>query len=152
MIARTSSSQRGTSLVEFALVSWILLMLVFGIIEFSRMVLVYTTLGNASSVAVRYAVVHGSDVNATPATTTDVCNVFKNYAFGLNISNLACGGTSGARVMVTWPDAGVSPCSADGKTAGCRVKVAVFYPYDPFLSVLPLTVNLGASAQGVIEY
>jgi hypothetical protein len=78
MIARTSSSrQHGTSLVEFGL-----------------------------SLAVRYAVVHGSDVNATPQLTTDVCSVFKNCAFGLNTSSV-CNGTSGESWGL-WPDAGAS--------------------------------------------
>jgi hypothetical protein len=63
--------------------------------------------------------------------------VVKNFASAgvLDISKL--------NITVSYPDA------ANG--ARNRVSVTVIYPYDPF-SVLPLSVNLGSTSQGVITY
>ena len=52
---------KGMALVEFALVAFVLFIVIFGIVEMERMLLVYTTLTNAVRGGVRYAMVHGSD-------------------------------------------------------------------------------------------
>ena len=61
MIRNRHSRQRGSTIVEFALVVFLLLLLTFAGIEFDRMVLVYTTVAHATRTGVRYAIVHGSD-------------------------------------------------------------------------------------------
>ncbi len=113
--------RRGSALVEFAIVSFQLFLVVFAAIEFSRMVLVYTNIANAARVAVRSGTVHGHD-RSTPATASEVCGVVTNYASGglLNTAALTCGGTSGSRIAVSWPDGDKKP--------GSRVQVTVVYP------------------------
>ena len=49
-----------------------LMFLVFGGIEMDRMLLVYTTLANATRAGLRYAVVHGVDINAAGVVPADV--------------------------------------------------------------------------------
>ena len=51
----------GQTLVEFSLVTFLTVVLFLGIVEISRMVLVYTTVANAARAGARYAVVHGSN-------------------------------------------------------------------------------------------
>lgn len=52
-------NQAGQGLVEFALVIPIMLLLVWGIIEFGRMFLIYTEVSNAAREAVRYGITLG---------------------------------------------------------------------------------------------
>ena len=65
----------GQTLVEFSLSVLMLVMLLLGVFEICRMVLVYTTVCNAARMGVRYAMVHGSDNSAsTGAIQTAVNN------------------------------------------------------------------------------
>lgn len=57
----TQSRERGQSLVEFALVVPIFLLLFFAIIEAGRFVFYYEVLNNATREGARYAIVHGSN-------------------------------------------------------------------------------------------
>ena len=50
--------EKGQATVEFALVIGLLLLLLFGIIDFSRLVFNYATMSNGVREAARYAVVH----------------------------------------------------------------------------------------------
>ncbi len=65
MLPRKSASRRGSSLVEFALVSFQLLLVIFAAFEFGRMILVYTTVASATRIGVRYAIVHGNTSTGT---------------------------------------------------------------------------------------
>jgi Flp pilus assembly protein TadG len=135
--------RRGSELVEFALVSFLLLTVIFALFEFARMALVYNSIANAARVAVRFATVNGAD-QSTPATQASICGVVTSYTTGLNNSAFTCGGSSGSYIAVTWPDGDNQP--------GSRVQVTVGYLYDPFFSTLPLNVNLGSTAEGYIMY
>jgi hypothetical protein len=53
------TEQRGQGLVEFALVLPLLLLLVWGVIEFGRVLYIYTEVSNAAREAVRYGVARG---------------------------------------------------------------------------------------------
>jgi Flp pilus assembly protein TadG len=145
-----SSSRRGSSLVEFALVSFVLVLLTCSLFEFSRMALVYSDLANASRVAVRYAITHGVDRTAAcnssagcgtsdgTATASDICSasgVLTGIAIGpLNKSNLVC--TS----------------SGLGGAVGTAVRINVSYAYDPWFNIVPFKVTLSSTSQGIITY
>jgi Flp pilus assembly protein TadG len=154
--ARLSTAERGSALVEFALVSFLLVMMLFATIEFERMLLVSTTLANAATAGLRYAIVHGSSrtgsgvdgrsgptsCGATPPP--EVATVVKNFASTglLNTSNL--------NIQVCY----VPPLpGALANTPGSTVTVKVKYTYDPLSSWFKqLQVPLGSTAQGVITY
>ena len=70
-------SKDGAAFVEFALVAPVFLMLLFGIIEFSRLMLMYHHVGNAARDGSRYAIVHGSTSLAN-ATAADVENYVRS--------------------------------------------------------------------------
>ena len=133
---------RGQALVEFAMCAVLLLALIFAVIEFGRLMLCYTTIGNAARIGARYAIVHGSDNPPTTSIETVVNGFLK--AGTVNPSN--------ATVTPSYPgkpDGTSSGC----KDPGCRVVVTVSYPYDPLLSYFRLgSINLTSSSQGVITW
>ena len=56
-----SNPEQGQGLLEFAMVVGILLLLLFGIIDFSRLFFGYATMANGVREGARYAVVHPDD-------------------------------------------------------------------------------------------
>ena len=127
--------RRGTALVEFSFVALLLFMVLFGMFEIDRMVLVSTALADSTRAGVRYAIVHGSD-NAV--TTDQVKTVNKNYASTgiLNTANL------------NFPTLTYTP----NNQPGSKVDITVTYQYDPFTSYFPLSVTLSSTSQGIITY
>jgi Flp pilus assembly protein TadG len=124
---------RGQSLIEFTLCAFLLVMLMLGVVEIGRMVLVYTACANAAKAGVRYAEVHGAD---SAATNADVQTVVRNYL---------------STAPLTASSATITP-SGVGGAIGTMVSVTVVYPYDPLSTWFPLSVNLGSSSQGVITF
>ncbi|HUQ92732.1 MAG TPA: TadE/TadG family type IV pilus assembly protein [Bryobacteraceae bacterium] len=140
--AGRKAARRGSTLIEFALVAVQLCLVLFSIIEFSRMVLVSTTVAHAARTAVRYAIVHGGtrtgsgvDGPSGPDGYTEISSNAKAYARSGLLD------TGRMTVTVNYPDG--------NNDVGSRVSVTVVYPYDPFV-VLPLRFNLGSTTQGVI--
>jgi TadE-like protein len=67
MRIRSRRSTRGQSLVEFAIILPVFLLIVFGILDFGRVVWANSAVTNATREAARYAIVHGgSPDNACP--------------------------------------------------------------------------------------
>ena len=146
---KRNSAESGATIIEFALVTLILMIVIFASIEFDRMMLVYTTLANSARVGVRYAIVHGEDRTGTgdPASgatdSSGVVTVVKNFASAGMLD------TSALTVTVSYP---ASTSSTDpGNTRGSVVAVSVAYPYDPFVA-LPLHVTLRSATQGIIVF
>jgi Flp pilus assembly protein TadG len=149
LVKRISADAGGSSLVEFSLVSVMLVLLLLGVVEISRMVLVYTAIANATRAGARYAIVHGSDRTGSgvdgPSGSGDysqVRTVVRNFAGAapLDTSKL-----TDARITVTY-----SPSN----TPGSNVTVKVTYPYDPWVNYfVPLgSVTLSSMSRGVITY
>src|SRR4051812_27692651 len=110
----------GQTLVEFAACAVLLLMLVLAVVEFGRMVLVYTTVNNAARVGVRFAMVHGSDNSVSTAAIQSVVNTYLSAA---------AVDTSTATVTVDYPGYTAGGCASGGSAPGCPVKITVTYPY-----------------------
>jgi Flp pilus assembly protein TadG len=64
--------ETGATLVEFAIASTILFLLIFAAVGFSQVLTRSMTISNASKAAVRWAAVRGSTSGQTPATESDV--------------------------------------------------------------------------------
>ncbi len=144
-MTRAHLRQRGSTLLEFALVAVVLFLVLFGALEMGRMLVVYTTVANSARIGLRYAVVHGQTNTGTGtagpsslADTAEIVKAVKDYAKAglLNVSRLS--------ISVGYPDGG-------SNAPGSRVTVRVVYPYDPF-TLLPLGVLLGTTSQGVITF
>jgi Flp pilus assembly protein TadG len=139
MMKRTNKigAQRGAAMVEFALVSlFVLIPLLFGIIEFSLILYNQAMITNASREGARAAIVY-DEPRATEAAITTVVN---NYCQDHLI-------TFGSATPVT--DAVPDACP-DETSSGASITVTVDYQYDwlvvpSFLTALLGQVNLSAT-------
>jgi Flp pilus assembly protein TadG len=145
--SRRLGDTRGQSLVEFSLVVLVLLMLLFGVVEVGRMVMVYSTVANAAKAGARYAIVNGSDSSAP-------CSSGDSSACVTTVKNFASAGgldTSSLLVSVNYPSTGCP--STVTNAPGCWVRVTANYPYNPFLGYFNLpSINLGAGSEGTITW
>ena len=151
---RIYKADRGSTLVEFSLVALLLIMVLLGVVEMSRMILVYTTIANAARAGARYAIVHGADrptsgvsavdqqspASCAPSSCTQIQTVVRNYASAglLNGNNVT--------VLVSFPDA--------KNTVGSHVQVSATYVYDPLVGYFRtmLSRSLSSTSQGVIVF
>lgn len=125
----------GQAIVEFALVATVFFILLFGIIEFSRLMLMYHHVGNVAREGSRYAIVHGSDSLAN-ATDADIANYVKSIS-PLDPNNLT--------VTTTWENPNHDP-----KT---WVKVQVKYDFKFIVPILyDSNIPLVGTSQMVISY
>lgn len=136
------SDDQGASLVEFGLITFMYLILLFSVVEMGRMLIVYTALANAAHAGTRYAIVHGSDLTSGasgPGNTTAVQTAVSNFAAAGMLN------TSSLNTSVTY-----SPNNNPGST----VTVTVTYTYDPLLGYFSKILNktLGSSSEGVITF
>lgn len=147
--ARDASSprnQRGATQIEMVLCTFLLVMLLLGIVDFSRMMIVFTAISNAARAGTRYAIVHGRDRStgtgvdgpSGPTSYSQVTTVVQNFA-GTGLLD-----TSKLTIAVNYPDS--------SNAAGSRVSVSVTYPFTPLISYFPLTANLSNTSEGVITY
>jgi Flp pilus assembly protein TadG len=140
-------TDQGNVLVEFTFIVIMLVMVMLGIVEMGRMMLVYTTVANSARAGARYAIVHGAErtgsgVNGPsgPGNTTQVKTVVRNFA-GAGLVDI-----SKLNINVAYPN-GTS-------TADSPVTVTVTYPYDPWVPYFRslLNVTLGSTSEGVITF
>lgn len=148
------SAVRGGTLVEFALVSMALLVLIFATLEFDRMLLVYATLADSTRAGVRYAIVHGasrtgsgSDGPSGPSQNPSaVVSVVQHYARAGLVNTAALSPScapAGPGICVSYPDGNNKP--------GSRVKITLICAYDPF-TFLSVGVKLSSTTQAVIAF
>ena len=128
--------ERGTALVEFALILPLLLLVLFGIIEFSILFYDKAVITNASREAAREWVVY-RDVRLTSA---EIAQVVDNYTQDRMIS------INSGNVPVTETD----PADPTAIASGQSLELTVRYSYDfmflpGFMSDLLPTVNLSAT-------
>jgi Flp pilus assembly protein TadG len=132
---RALAGSRGQTILEFSLSSLMLVLLMFGVFEMSRMLLVFTTVADAARAGARYAIVHGVD-NA--ATATQIKTEVKGYltAAPVNLSN--------ATITV----------SGAGGAIGTTVSVNVTYLYDPWVTYFTkyFSINIYSTSEGVITW
>ncbi len=96
LLRPTMPRRRGATTVEFAFVSILLFLMLFGIFEYGRFLFVYHLTTNAARDAARFAVVHtgGGTMSGEPAavTTADVQAVWQTGVFnGTNYGTGMCG-------------------------------------------------------------
>ena len=112
--------RRAAAVVEFAIVAPVFFLLVLGMVEYGRMVMVQQVITNASREGARQAVLDG-------ATSAEVSALVNSY--------LASGAISGATVTV-------APDPPTGAEFGDPVTVAVSIPFSQ-VSWLPSPMYLG---------
>ena len=132
---KIKADKKGQSTTEFALVLPILLMLLFGIIQFSLVLYTYGFVAYAARTGARYASIHSSQ-NAHPATSASVTSYVNGFADGVDTTKLT--------VTSTWaPDA----------KPGSAVTVKVSYPFTPFTPYISAaTITLSSTMQSTVLY
>jgi len=172
--------ERGSTLVEFALVFMLLMTMMLGILDFGRVLYAYHFVSNAARTAARWAIVTGhSCTNAgsctapiscgsgscTPcasgcaeAKTADVQNYVTMLAqvANINTSSTGCGGSACLVTTPTWNPAGSNGptiCSTTNNAAGCTVEVQVSYNFNflvPF--VHSSSVTMSSTSEMIISH
>ncbi len=142
--------ERGSSLVEQALVLATLLAVMFGIIDFGRALYTYHFVSEAARDATRWASVRGSTCvglsGGCPAGTADV------QTFVSNVSGM---GLDPAKITTTttWPIKPYSSpkCAGNNNNPGCIVQVQVNYAFQFILPFLPSAAfTMSSTSQMVI--
>ena len=128
-----ADTERGQGLLEFAMVVSILLLLLFGIIDFSRIFFGYATMSNGVREGARYAVVHPNDAAGIQAAAHSMMIVI-----GAPVS-----------VSVGFPDTGEDG-TAQCKDRMCRVVVTATSDFPVWTPVLP-NIQMVAHATMHIE-
>jgi len=133
------NNKNGTAIVEFAIVLPILLILVFGIIEFSLVLYDKAMITNASREGARAGIVFRADPDTGdyyPLTNAEITAVVNKY-----LSNylITFGGPKTATTIIT----------RDGSSPGGELKVNVAFSYNflvlpNFVSSLVNPINLNA--------
>jgi Flp pilus assembly protein TadG len=156
---RLIPDEGGSGLVEFALSSTILLMIIFGILDFSRVLYADHFMAYAAREATRYAMVRGSSWNGVTCTSP---STFSCTATGTDITNFVKSitpiGVASSKLTVTstWTGnraSGVA-CNAGGPAniPGCVVKIKIGYtfsfavPFKHFTASMPSSFALSSTS------
>ena len=99
-------SERGSAMVEGALCLKVFLMIIFGILDFGRMVFAYNFVSYSAREAARYAMVRGT---THPTTAAALLTFVQNEAIGLNSNAIT--------VTPTW-----TPDHTPGSTVQVQVR------------------------------
>jgi Flp pilus assembly protein TadG len=130
----TRHGRRGTVTVEFGLAFLVFFGLVYGVMEFGRIVSAYNILAGAAREGARYAMVHGN-ASGSAASQSDIEKIVRRWAVGLDKNSVA--------VTATW-----NP----GKAPGDEVLVQASYTLTPFTRlILRKGVTLKSSARMTIS-
>lgn len=127
----TARSERGQTLVEFSMVVTVLFLILFGIVDFSRLFFAYATMANGVREGARYAVVHpnAGDTSAVKA-----------HARAMMV---LIGGD--AAVTVSYPD---TVNSAVCMRRPCRVVVSASSDFNVWTPIIP---NITIVAQSTMH-
>jgi Flp pilus assembly protein TadG len=141
-------TDEGATLIEFCLVAVLLVMVLLGVVEMGRMILVYTTMANSARAGARYAIVHGGD-RPTGSGVDDQSGPSSYGQVSTVVSNFASAGLldpSKLTITVDYPDS--------SNAIGSRVDVTVTYPYNPMIGYFSaaLSKNLSSTSAGIIEF
>jgi Flp pilus assembly protein TadG len=145
---RATKPEKGSTLVEFSLVVVMFVIVLLGVVEMARMVLVSTAIADAARAGARYASVHGhgraggsgADGESGPGNNpAQVMAVIKGVA---------------SAGLVSLSDSNITVTYSPSNTAGSTVTVSVVYTFVPLLPYFKTLLNshLGSTSQGVITF
>jgi Flp pilus assembly protein TadG len=156
-----AGGEHGGSLVESGISISLLLMIIFGIIDFSRVLYSYHFVSSAAQQGARYAIVRGADWPSSCASATSYSCQASTANIKTYVQSLASMGITAANVVVTptWPQQTVNGATTGCNTTatqadqGCVVKVQVSYTFHFFLPYLPTAgLPMTATSEQVIAY
>jgi len=159
-LRRVGSEEDGVTIIETAIVVISMLLLMTGVIDFSRALYADIYIGYVAHSATRYAMVRGSTFSGTSCTTTATQNCdatasdIVTYAKASAPSGIATG--TDMTITPTWPGTGPNgSCTTTNgaNSPGCIVKVQVSYNFRfalPFVSNSVLVLK-SASSVTIVE-
>ena len=156
----------GNNLIEVALTVIFYFLLLFGVIDFSRLMYAYHFVGHAAREGARWAIVNGSTCADDPdAASCPYANGAAQGDVATHVSNFIPPGINKANVTVTAPCGvdGAAECAAstaictkttDGSynAPGCVVQVKVTYPYNFLTPLIGTTITLSSTSEMVISH
>jgi len=95
------SNQKGAALVEMAIILPILLVLVFGILEYGRVMFMTNVLNNAAREGARRAAVTPTPINVDAYVTS--CIPFDKTGIAIITSSTTSGSNTSVKVSITLP-------------------------------------------------
>jgi Flp pilus assembly protein TadG len=146
----------GTSLVEFAVTAFVLVLLLFGVIQTCLVLYTYNYVSDAARMATRYASVRGSSCTLYSDCGADQAQIL-SYLQGVSYPAI---NSSKLQVTATWLSPSAPPgttWTACGSETGCNgpsdaVQVKVSYPVAIFVPKWKgLTLTVSSSSQMVIS-
>ena len=141
---RSRKGRKGSTIVEFALVFILFLVILMGLMELGRGMWTYATLAHAARQAGRFCMVRGS---TSPTNEAAIKVVVDKYCSGLN--------TSSVTLSCSWKDPDDDTVRANGAAVerGDVVQIQVGYPFQLVTGGLVLgqsTLPLAATTQMVV--
>jgi Flp pilus assembly protein TadG len=127
---RGISGEKGATLLEFAFVSILFMMLTAGMMELARGVWIYNSVSHAAREGCRYAIVNGGESGHIKTDTQISDYVKTRIPFDVEVTT-------------TWTDV--------AKTPGTVVTVTVDFDFEPVIAFFP-AVPLTSTSQMVISY
>ncbi len=140
--------QRGQTLVEFALILPVLLLILIGIFEFGRIIFLYANLFNAAREGARYGLTHPQDYNGILQHAQERITLTELSSGDLTVS-MDTGPTSSDICVMD-----VSNDCASYAVIGNRVKVSIGYivsPLTPLFEPIINELNLQTEAARTIQ-
>jgi Flp pilus assembly protein TadG len=141
MTRRRTARSRGQALVEFALVLPIFVLIIFGILDAGRLIVVYNTVSNAARNGARVAIVNQSTSGTNTCDTTSATA----WSVGCAVSSGVGAAIAPGDVSVTYRDP-TDTTSCTPTSIGCIAVVTVagqFQALTPVIAQIigPITVT-----------
>jgi len=142
------SSQRGTTVLESAVMISVLLVMMFGVIGFGNALYTYHFVSNTAREATRWASVRGHGcTGGCEASTDDVNTYVQGLSTGVGLD------PTKVTTTTTWvaPPNNLAACTIQSNSPGCVVKVQVQYSFQFLFPLLPSGFTMQSTSQMVIS-
>jgi hypothetical protein len=159
-LQRARARQRGTTLLESAVMISVLLLMMFGVVGFGTALYTYHFVSNTAREATRWASVRGTASSGTglsctgdgspggcPAGPSDVNAYVQNLSTGIGLD------PAKVTTTTTWvaPPNNLAACASQHNSPGCVVKVQVQYSFQFLFPLLPSGFTMQSTSQMVIS-
>jgi len=144
--------QRGTTILESAVMISVLLVMMFGVVGFGNALYTYHFVSNTAREATRWASVRGNTctgglAGGCPANDADVNAYVQNLSTGIGLD------PTKVTTTTTWvaPPNNLAACTTKPNSPGCVVKVQVQYSFQFLFPLLPSGFTMQSTSQMVIS-
>jgi hypothetical protein len=146
--------QRGTTLLESAVMISVLLLMMFGVVGFGTALYTYHFVSNTAREATRWASVRGFACSQNPpilpqcpAQPSDVDDYVQSLSTGIGLD------PTKVTTTTTWvaPPNNLAACTSQQNSPGCVVKVQVQYSFQFLFPLLPSGFTMQSTSQMVIS-